>query len=202
MPRKQRPKTPKPPAALPSPADPQQEQAFIKPTGRPPELTQALQALVCNAIRGGAYVETAAALAGVNKKTLYEWLKTAKRPNAPREYTDFRNAVNQALAQGEMRDVMGVDQAVQGVPDKTHPEVGPDGKTRTVVDTWKILPNWKAAAWRLERKFAKRWGRRDQVKVLDGEETDEEAREFESGGSSHAQIMDLLDEVEKTGKKK
>lgn len=106
-----------------------------KPKGKPgrkTRLTPERQQKIVNAIRAGAYVETAAAAAGVNKVTLYRWLKRGnKYPGTI--YEAFAEAVHEATAQAEMRDVLTISKAAG------------DG-------------DWRAAAWRLERKYPKRWG--------------------------------------------
>jgi len=105
--------------------------------GRPTKLTPELQRTIVVAITGGNYIETAAAMAGVNKETLYAWLRRgAKEPGIYREFSD---AVEKALAQAETRDVLLIGRAAE--------------------------TQWQAAAWRLERKFPQRWGRRDHLKL-------------------------------------
>lgn len=108
------------------------------PGGRPTKLTPELQDRIVQAIRAGAYIETAAAYAGVSKDTLYQWLKRGARSKSG-IYRQFSDAVEKALAEAEMRDVMLVGRAAE--------------------------TNWQAAAWRLERKFPERWGRRDRVSM-------------------------------------
>lgn len=91
-------------------------------------------------IRGGNYIETAAAYAGISKQTLYNWLRRGARQKSG-QYREFALAVEQALAEAEMRDLALIEQAAR------------DGK-------------WQAAAWRLERRFPKRWGRQDYLDLL------------------------------------
>lgn len=104
-----------------------------KKLGRPEKLTPALQQKIVDAIRMGAYIETAAAYAGIRKSTFYDWLR--KGASAKRgKYREFSDAIEKALAESEMRDLEVIAQASK--------------------------ENWQAAAWRLERKFPDRWGRR------------------------------------------
>lgn len=104
-----------------------------KKTGRPEKLTPEVQQKIVDAIRMGAYIETAAAYAGINKSTLYDWMKRGARAKSGK-YKEFSNAIEKALAESEMRDLAVIAKASQ--------------------------ENWQAAAWRLERKFPDRWGRR------------------------------------------
>jgi hypothetical protein len=103
------------------------------PGGRPSKLTPGLQQQVCDALRRGAYVETAAAMAGVSKVTLYGWLKLGAREDEG-PHVEFLNAVEKAQAEAEMRDLERVESAAEN-------------------------GTWQAAAWRLERRSPERWGR-------------------------------------------
>lgn len=117
---------------------------------RPTKLNFDTHNKIITAIRAGNYIETAAAYAGVNKSTLYEWLKRGEREKqrvaensrygirkSEEPYVEFSNAVEKALAEAEIRDVAIIAKAAQ--------------------------EQWQAAAWRLERKFPDRWGRKDKV---------------------------------------
>lgn len=119
---------------------------------RPTKLSQQLQATIVEQIKAGNYIETAAAYAGINKSTLYDWLKRGgrelqrlaqnprakiKKSEAP--FVEFSNAVEQAQAFAESRDVVLIANAAK--------------------------TDWRAAAWRLERKFPKKWGRQERVEV-------------------------------------
>jgi len=91
------------------------------------------------AIRAGSYVETAAAYAGIGKSTLHEWLKRGANEKAG-DFRDFSLAVEQAIAQADVRDITIIANAAQkGI--------------------------WQAAAWRLERKHPQQWARRHVLQV-------------------------------------
>jgi len=108
------------------------------PKGRPTKFVPETIDRILLALKGGNYIETAAAFAGVNKTTLYEWLKLgAAEEEGP--YRDFSNAVEESIAIGEATDVQ---------------RVGNAGKD-----------DWRAAAWRLERRHSKRWGRKEHIEV-------------------------------------
>lgn len=81
--------------------------------------------------------ETAASYAGINKTTFYAWLRRGARESRGL-YHAFSEAVEKAHADSETRDVGLIAKAAA------------DGV-------------WQAAAWRLERKFPDRWGRRDRI---------------------------------------
>lgn len=104
-------------------------------TGRPTKLTPEMQRRVADLVRAGNYVETAAACSGISKDTLYRWLKRGARARSG-IYRDFAEAVEKAQAESEARDVTLIATAARD--------------------------QWQAAAWRLERKFPERWGRRER----------------------------------------
>jgi transposase len=134
--------------------------------GRPTKCSPELTARVCSYVRQGNYVEIAAAAAGVNKSTLYDWLKRGAREAALRgredgevppqrqskkrarelaqraerrereePYLGFSDAVEKAMAEAEVTLSLRLAKA------------GGDGQ-------------WRADAFRLERLFPTRWGRR------------------------------------------
>lgn len=121
--------------------------------GRPTKLTPELQRLICDTLRRGAYLETAAALAGVDRTTLQDWLRRGGREEDG-IYVDFSRAVQTAQAEAEMRDLDRIDAAAAaGV--------------------------WQASAWRLERKHAGRWGRPGSLQAArpEPEAADDEKKE-------------------------
>lgn len=126
----------------------------VKKNGRPTKFTPEVTSKILSAIRGGNYIETAAAWAGVNKQTIYDWLRQgAAATTGP--FREFSDAVGEALAHAEIVDLQNVAEAAK-------------------------KGNWQAAAWRLERRNPSRWGRKDRVPVAPEDEinyddlTDEE----------------------------
>jgi hypothetical protein len=106
--------------------------------GRPTKFNPGLAEQIIQYIRAGAYIETAAVAAGIDKATFYAWLKKgASDDSGP--YFDFALAVHQAMAMSEVRDVLLIGEAAK--------------------------ESWQAAAWRLERKFPDRWGQTRRVEV-------------------------------------
>lgn len=109
--------------------------------GRPTKLDAKVADTIITAVRAGSYLETAAALAGIDKATLFRWLKEgARRGEGP--LTEFCNAVQKAMADAELCDLTVITKAA---------EAG----------------TWQAAAWRLERKHPDRYAlpRRMTVEV-------------------------------------
>lgn len=110
------------------------------PKDTTPKLTVQLIETIAQAIRVGAYVETAVALAGVSKDSFYRWLRQAESDNSTLLTVKLSDAVKKALAESEKRDLDVIDKAAQ------------EGE-------------WTAAAWRLERKFPNKWGRQSKVQL-------------------------------------
>lgn len=123
--------------------------------GRPPRLTPKLGDDICKVIAAGNYLETAAALCGVPRQTVMNWMTRGARLADDLEkhrvkqsdlrahdahQLDFWAKVQEALAKAEVRDVLTIEKAAT------------DG-------------DWRAAAHLLERRSPERWGRREDVKV-------------------------------------
>lgn len=102
--------------------------------GRPSKLTPELQDALCKVIQSGCFLETAAVMCGINRVTLLRWMHRGAKEESG-TYRDFRAAVRKAMAHAELRDLMKIQRA------------GDD--------------DWRAIAWRLERRYPKRWGKRD-----------------------------------------
>jgi hypothetical protein len=109
--------------------------------GRPTKLNPEVQDKIVAALRAGNYQETAAMYAGVEARTFYRWMKRGESDGTEDEpYRQFRQAVEKAKADAEVRDVALIDRAAA------------DG-------------SWQAAAWKLERKFPNRWGRVNRTEI-------------------------------------
>lgn len=120
--------------------------------GRPTKLNDEIQARIVAFLGAGAYIETAAAAAGVSKQTLYNWLH--RGADGERRYVGFLDAVERAQSEADLRDLKTIREAAQnGV--------------------------WQAAAWRLERRHPEQWGRRRvEMTGADGGPVDVETREM------------------------
>ena len=117
--------------------------------GRPTKLTTELMNEIAQYLRAGNYIETTAALVGIHRDSVYEWLKPrnaeiervskSNRANIRKReaiFVEFTDTVKKAQAQSEAMLVGLIGQAAQ--------------------------KNWTAAAWRLERKYPDKWGRTER----------------------------------------
>jgi len=136
-----------------------------KSLGRPSKITLEIQEKICSAMLMGAYIETAAAYASINKQTLYTWMKKGNAQKAG-IYRTFLDAIEQAMSKCELRDLEAIDKVATGRPEKQD--------INGNIISQSMAPNWKAAAWRLERKYPKKWGRREQIHVENDSDGPEE----------------------------
>lgn len=129
--------------------------------GRPTKFDPELGKQIVLAIQAGAYIETAAAAAGISKNTLYDWLRKGARPSATPALKEFSDAVKKAMAMSELRDLAVIDKAAQGgqvLRVVTTTKQGKDGQLVTKEEKHLTSPQWQASAWRLERKHPEKWG--------------------------------------------
>jgi hypothetical protein len=101
---------------------------------RPTKLIDAAEERILKALRAGAHRDMAAHYAGIDRSTLYRWLERGAGSEPGEEaYQEFRAAVEQAESESELRDLTFIGQAGRH--------------------------DWRAAAWRLERRHRARWAR-------------------------------------------
>lgn len=112
------------------------------------KFTPAIAAQICDVIRAGNYIETAAAYAGVHRDTFYDWLKRgrdavakppAKRTVLEKQLVAFVVDVEQALATAEVEDLAVIGKAAEKI--------------------------WQASAWRLERRMPHKYALRNRVEL-------------------------------------
>lgn len=106
--------------------------------GSNPKLTGDLGDKICVAIRQGATLDAAAAYAGVARSTFYDWIRRGRQPSARNPYKAFVAQLDEALASFEVGAIAQIAKA------------GADGE-------------WQASAWRLERRFPDKYGRRTRL---------------------------------------
>lgn len=139
--------------------------------------------LLLKKISDGATLKASYTHAGIAPSSFFEWLKQAKylqmqlskgeikKPELKEDQSrllEFLESYKKARNSGELRNLEIIRQAAEG--GDTHKEtryevkeVLRDGKVvqlKTQVVTEKVAPpDWKAAAWWLERRYKERWGR-------------------------------------------
>jgi hypothetical protein len=104
--------------------------------GRKPKLTPELQRRVVDIVRAGNYLEIAAAACGIHRSTLHRWLERGEQQSHGM-YREFYLAVERAQSEAELRDMLLIGKAA--------------------------ATDWRAAAWRLERRAPRRYGTQVQA---------------------------------------
>lgn len=182
---------------------------------------------IVNARLAGAYIEHAAANAGITKETVYEWLRVAGRlrirakgrPLAELDLTDherrcleFSDAVAEAEAQWLVNQQANLEALGRGGipvvtvieergPDLADGSPGPLLKRKTT--TKHTLPDATVIMWRLERAFPEQFGRRIEVTTPPSELSDaERAAELITGISSYLEDVDAAATVRATPRKR
>lgn len=116
--------------------------------GRPTSLTLEVQATIVAALRAGNYRTTAAALAGVARQTILNWLTWGAEGKEP--YASFLVAVELVEAESEAELVAEVRSAQPAIR---------DGESSRGADLW------QARMTLLERRFPHRWSARVRTTV-------------------------------------
>lgn len=130
------------------------------------KLTPDVQTKIIQALKTGAYIEGAAAYANVTKQSIYNWLRRGSEEKSGK-YKDFMIAVESALDAAELIHLNNLNNQSKG--------------------------DWRASAWVLERKYPKRWGKREIVKIEDND-TKGGAFEDESLNAVVARELDKIDD--------
>lgn len=121
-------------------------------------LTDAVHERIVNYLRSGAPYSHAAAAVGISERTLYAWLARGERyelalesalepPATDEPFYRLRADMLAARAAARVAAAVTITRAIGGERD---PETG----------AWVTFPDWKAAAWYLERSAPEEYGRR------------------------------------------
>ena len=120
------------------------------------KLTADLQNKLCAQIADGMNKIDACAVVGIDRKTLYNWLKKGAAKETER-YTDFYNAYQLAVQssyQSLVRQVLSGDSQVRT-------ELDADGNVIKTVRT--ETRSWRQAAWLLEKRFPHLFGEQTET---------------------------------------
>lgn len=137
------------------------------PAGRPSKLTDQLADQLCAHLRTGHYIETACALVGISKQSLYTWLKNGARLRDQgialsklgahdRRCVEFLDAVERADAEALDRDMLRLTALGRGGLETTEVRevTTPEGKVKEKITiTRQLAPNPQVLEWRMERRW-------------------------------------------------
>jgi transposase len=111
------------------------------------------------AVRNGCSRTAAAAAAGLDRHTLYGWLRQGREdPDSP--FGELNRALEAAEAEFEATQIKVIAKAAQG-GELIKRVVHKDG---TVEETY-ARAEWTAAAWLLERKWPERYGMKSRPEI-------------------------------------
>lgn len=175
--------------------------------GRPTKLNEQVIAEICRFIEAGNWFEVSCRLAGINEETGNVWLKLGRTgqqqgKNKPQPiHKQFAEAVQTAVDRREAALAMQIRKSAQGGT-KTHVAT----KTVTKPDGTKVEerveslqpPDWRAAAWILERTAPDRWGKqRLEVTGADGGPVKIQNQPVNLSGLTDAEIETLIAAAER-----
>lgn len=113
-----------------------------KNSGRGGMFSTEIAEQIVQALRAGAFKKHAAGAAGINERTLREWLTRGAGGEEP--YAAFAEQCDTATSEDALRNQTIISQAAAGP----------------------IKGDWKAAAWNLERKHPLLYGRAAELRLL------------------------------------
>lgn len=114
--------------------------------GRNTHLTPEVHQAIIDNLRAGCFKKHAANAAGVSDRLLRSWLERGATGEQP--YAKLLEDVDEAVALDALRNQAVISQAAVG----------------------KAKGDWKAAAWNLERKFPRLYGRLAELEQMPREE--------------------------------
>lgn len=150
---------------------------YRRPVGRPRKVVdENVQKTLLQALRLGVPISLACQAADIAESSFYGWMQrgydeheaqaAGEEPDeAEAPYLDLFREVKTARADAAVRNVGVIQKAAQGgtVTEETK-ETLPDGTRRETVK--RSAPDWRAAAWYLERSHRNEFGKgADQVEV-------------------------------------
>lgn len=135
-----------------------------KPTGRRPFVhdTQTVERLILR-LQAGATIKDACLSAGVGETSYFRAMEHGEADeenNKNTKYREFRQRALRARADARVTAVSTIRQAMNPFERRTR-KTRSDGKVEETIET--VMPDWRAAAWYLERSDPENWARRDKL---------------------------------------
>ncbi|MER7759492.1 hypothetical protein [Streptomyces sp. NPDC097619] len=138
-------------------------------------LTPEVQARLIDASRAGLSADLAAVHAGVSRATFMRWMAIGRTESVERaegkdpdpdlgHLVDFFDSVERARAAAALAYALDIRRAARGGIVTTHRTFDPH-TGKVLEETITTPPDWRAAAWYLERQHRKQYGREEHLEV-------------------------------------
>ncbi|WP_330335689.1 hypothetical protein OHS33_38575 (plasmid) [Streptomyces sp. NBC_00536] len=150
----------------------------VRRTDAPPRarlLTPDVEARLIDASRAGLAVDLAAVNAGVSRATFLRWMAYGRTEAVDRSagkdpdpeldvFVEFFEKVERARAAAALSAALDIRRASRGGIVTTHRTFDPHSG-KVLEETITTPPDWRAAAWYLERQHRKQYGKEDHLEV-------------------------------------
>ncbi|MEU5181174.1 hypothetical protein AB0G49_14090 [Streptomyces longwoodensis] len=138
-------------------------------------LTPEVEARLIDASRAGLAVDLAAVNAGISRATFLRWMAYGRTEAVDRAagqdpdpeldvFVEFYEKVERARATAALAAAMDIRRASRGGIVTTHRKFDPHSG-KVLEETITTPPDWRAAAWYLERQHRRQYGKEDHLEV-------------------------------------
>lgn len=138
-------------------------------------LTPEVEARLIEASRAGLAVDLAAVNAGISRATFLRWMAYGRTEAVDRaagntpdttldHFVEFFEKVERARASAALSAALDIRRASRGGIVTTHRKFDPHSG-KVLEETVTTPPDWRAAAWYLERQHRKQYGKEDHLEV-------------------------------------